>query len=246
LAGTSQNNKVCGLSTDYGTTWQLYDSIFGSMGNIVGMNSDGKYMYSGRYNGSNGYGTIATQRSDDHGASWSAVNGLKETNGEWINPTQIAVSATGQYGIVSGNGCDIYRTSNYGVSWVSCGIGDKNRMGAAISKNGKYCVASQGRASSGLFGGMIHSSDYGVTWSSSTIPFNLWFQSMSIQSMSMSDSGQYVVAISTSTQLFISNDFGVSFVNHTISGSLRECAMTGKGDYIWTASTTKIQQHFLK
>ena len=239
FTGISQNNKVCGLSTDYGTTWQIYDKSSDLMGDIVGMNSDGKYMYSGLYNYASGNGNRAIQRSDDYGASWSAVDGLKETNDEWINPTQIAVSATGQYGIVSGKGCDIYRTSDYGVSWDSCGIGDKYRMGATISKNGKYCVASEGSTLNNKESGIIHSSDFGVTWSPSTISStNQWFFSMS-----MSDSGQYVVAINAHTQLYISNDFGVSFVNRSISGSLRECAMTGKGDIIWTASTTKIQKH---
>ena len=231
-------NKVCGLSTDYGGTWQIYDSTSQFMGNIVGMNSDGKYMYCGLRNSYNGYGTLPIKRSNDYGASWSSIDGLKETNGQWINPTQIAISATGKYGIVVGQGCDIYKTSDYGENWVSCGIGNRYRMGAAISKNGKYCAAIEGSLSDNGASGIIHSSDYGVTWSSSTIPSTQLFVLMS-----MSDSGQYVAAISADTHLYISTDFGVSFVSHTISGSLRECAMTGKGDIIWTASTTKIQKH---
>jgi photosystem II stability/assembly factor-like uncharacterized protein len=237
LTGLSNNSGLCGLSTDYGSTWQIYNNTT-NMGNIVAMSSDGKYMYSGRYNGSNGYGIKEIQRSDDYGASWSGVVSLKETNGSFINPTQIAISATGQYGIVVGKGCDIYKTSDYGDNWVSCGIGDRYRMGAAISKNGKYCVASEGSATNNGTSGIIYSSDFGANWSSSSTTTNAWFFSMS-----MSDSGQYVVAVDANTGLYISRDFGVSFLKYTASGSLRECAMTGKGDVIWTAATSKIQKH---
>jgi photosystem II stability/assembly factor-like uncharacterized protein len=237
LTGLSYNNAVCGLSKDYGSTWEIYNYAT-NMGNVVGMSSDGKYMYTGKFNNANSYGLNEIQRSDDYGANWSGVASLKKPDGQLFNPTQIAISATGQYGIVVGKGCDIYKTSDYGVNWSPCGIGVKFRNTVAISKNGKYCVASEGSATNNVPCGIIYSSDFGANWSSSTTTNATFF------AMSMSDSGQYVVANDDYRGLYISRDFGASFDKVTNdSGSFRKCAMTGKGDVIWTVSTSKIQKH---
>jgi hypothetical protein len=146
--------------------------------------------------------------------------------------TSIAMSGNGQYMIAySINSVGTTTTgsisSNYGSSWspinTNAGLGISS---VAISYTGQYIITVGGFVTSTLTNFVNVSSNFGSTFSRSTLPSSRWV------TCSMSSSGQYML-VGSATTMYLSSNFGITF---SIISSLP--ALVGVPNRIPPGSTT--------
>ena len=141
-----------------------------------------RFSYSGYTSGYNLLFCIYV--SNDYGSTWSLSN-YQDYGGSLFGLySQVTISADGQIilATASGNILDpatgqIYRSSNYGVSFaaIASTLTSNNGTSVSISRDGSHAIASFGSSQS--FGFIKYSQDSGTTWNnitSGSVPNRTW------------------------------------------------------------------------
>jgi hypothetical protein len=161
-------------SSDYGSTWTNVVGLGVNNWIQVAPSSDGIHVAAIPYSGKGIY------ISSDYGSNWalSVVIASELLENNWYG---LASSSSGQQLVTTVKTSndtgsndietyDIYRSVDYGATWIKCNIttrgGEWGTTGLASSASGKQLVAA---AKSDF---LYLSTDYGVTWSalSSSVP----------------------------------------------------------------------------
>ena len=119
---------------------------------------------------------------------------------------------------------DIYRSTDFGGSFTLAYTGSGGYKGNAwinCSDDGKYCVASRGGTSEYLY----LSSDYGVTWGTTSITTGQQGYS------NISGNGMYIVC-ANSGNLYISSNYGSSFSTSRTALGFYDIAISFDGSVI--------------
>jgi len=209
----------------YSIIWTL-NSATTSNGNLpasewndIKSSSDGKRLVICSTNG--GIWTSA-----DSGVTWS-----QSTLSNTYYRTAITNSSTGQNLAAILNNGPIYISSNYGLNWSPLTVNGlpsyTTWYSIASSITGQYIVAST------IVGDIYISDNYGNSWSKSIIGLN--------SLLSISSSGQYIVAATTSS-IYISSNFGSTWRQLTIANGLpsltelwSSISISNSGQYIVAA-----------
>ena len=184
-------------SSDYGVTWvqipntsfpappgyNTTDKIYSS---TVALSNDGQYQVIGtdliRF-GDFGL-KFCIYVSNDYGSTWSLNNYQDYGSSLFGLYSQVAISANGQIVLAtaSGNIVDpaygqVYRSTNYGVSFaaITSTLTTNNGTSVSISRDGSHAIASFGSSQS--FGFIKYSQDSGTTWNnitSGSVPNRTW------------------------------------------------------------------------
>jgi hypothetical protein len=201
-AGNDGTNTFTYKSSDYGVTWELIprtsfpappnystDKIYTS---TVAISSDGQYQVIGtdtsRFT-NNGFGGgyelyYCIYVSNDYGVTWSLGDYQLYASSFFGVYSQVTISADGQLILATASGGitdvaygQIYRSSNYGVSFtgIASTFTNNNGTSVSISRDGSHAIASFG--SSQAFGFIKYSQDSGTTWNtitSGSVPNRTW------------------------------------------------------------------------
>lgn len=147
--------------------------------------------------------------TDENLVTWTELKPLGNTTAAYRSIC--ASSGTGVFGkyiYIGISGVGLFRSEDFGATFVNAGIGGYDRV--CCSKSGQYVYATAGVSGSGS-GIMARSSDFGVNW---TI-FNVGGLGGAVNALSCDGSGQYVYAMRGSNRtLFLSSNFGLSFVGN--------------------------------
>jgi hypothetical protein len=180
------------LSQNYGNTWSL----------LTANNSNLSYL-----DASDDLKVIAIPKlinnfisiSHNSGVTWFDATGA----GARSNWRQISLSSDGRYMLASVNETNqaLFKSSNSGISWGSTsGILSGGFTAVKISKNGQIQLAG---ATS--FGSLFISYDYGNTWSTSISTPKSWLN------IDMSDDAKYILASTNESNIYRSQDSGLSW-----------------------------------
>ncbi|HAQ21735.1 MAG TPA: hypothetical protein DCR40_21270 [Prolixibacteraceae bacterium] len=174
-------------STDYGGTWSSAVAL-GVTPSIMGCSGNGAIIelpVNGTYN---------HIRSANYGVSWGSAGFAA------FYQYALAMSNTGQYALSSGkpNSYTIPEvSSDYGINFSSTsGIGSVASRGI-VSETGQYMLV-------GGYNNIYKSINYGVTWTPVAI-VGSW------NNVSMSNTGQYQVATTTTGMIAQSSDYGATW-----------------------------------
>ncbi|HRY36901.1 MAG TPA: hypothetical protein P5230_03445, partial [Candidatus Magasanikbacteria bacterium] len=208
IAGNSSNNLLYS-SSDYGYSWTTTTPGWGYT--KTAMSSDGKYQTI------TGLGN-QIRVSSDYGKTWSIGRGAFAGC-----HSSISMSSDGKYQLATCNG-SIVRSFNYGISgsWS-----ESNAFGStdsAVSSDGKYQILAE------MDGPIRVSSDYGITWTTSTSAGeNAW------SAVSISANGKYQTAVVGSATdwdyIYISSDYGNTWSAKGKSTRWSDVAMSSDGKY---------------
>jgi len=204
------------MSSDYGHSWNETNAPTG-LWYVVDISLNCEYIIAG---GTNLY------FSTNYGADWTKTS-IKISN---AIIKSLSVSNDGQYIIVSLNEDIFYVSNNYGSSFTSHEGYDAVWSSTVISSSGQYILLTGNSKGEGV---SYYSTDYGVSW---TLGGEINYGS-TMSSDSSSD-GQYV-QVSSGHGLFISNNYGVSFVNQTIPSGWEgtpQIASDASGQFLSAAS----------
>ena len=163
--------------------------------------------------------------SEDGGNNWKQ----KYTISSW---SDVAMNGNGNIILVSDLRGYITLSKDGGNTWVNKITDIRRRWtGVAMSDDGKNQIACIG-------GGEVYmSTDFGETWD--TIKHTLIAnESRSWTDVYTSDSGQYITLVATSKEktvggeyIYVSNDFGITWIQQPIKGNWNSVAMSGDGKY---------------
>jgi hypothetical protein len=189
-------------SSDYGVTWVLIpktsfpgppnysaDNIYTS---TVALSNDGQYQVIGtdlsRFTFTSfggGYELyFCIYVSNDYGSTWTLSNYQLYSSSLFGLYSQVTISANGQIILATASGGitdvaygQIYRSSNYGVSFaaITSTLTANNGTSISISRDGSHAIASFGSSQS--FGFIKYSQDSGTTWNnitSGSVPNRTW------------------------------------------------------------------------
>ena len=135
----------------------------------------------------------------------------------------VAMNSTGQYQFADAGAGLVYRSVDYGVTWVATTLPSRNWVSVAVSSTGQYVMTA---SSDGATDRLYNSSDFGVTWVGRGYASNAWVQ------VAISASGQYQVGAATSLAIQISRDYGVTWSATDSSRSWSCIAISSSGQYI--------------
>jgi photosystem II stability/assembly factor-like uncharacterized protein len=185
-------------SSDYGVTWKNAYDIGNAMTNCISMSHSGEYQTA--CNGEKIY------ISSDHGNTWTETQTVNNTD------IFVCISLSGKYQLVISQGDALYRSVNYGLSWIR--YYDENSdiynsilsfpsAGASMSFDGRYQTI--------VCENIYRSSDYGVTWSTTNVitDANGYWDDHNWYGVDMSSDGQYQAAIEVIGEIYTSNDYGM-------------------------------------
>ena len=130
---------------------------------------------------------------------------------------RIAMSSNGQYisAIYSDPANYIYVSNNYGFTWTRYAFADPgNRI--AMSSTGQYQAYNHA-------GGVFVSSNYGVSFAKTGTNNNGNIR------VEMSDSGQYIISVGNSAQIYTSTDSGSTWAPKMTNAYWQDCAITANG-----------------
>jgi hypothetical protein len=186
----STQDGIIVQSSDYGATWTQNSSFSNSslvMANIV-CSENGQYILTAD--------TVNVIVSTNGGTSW--------TTNAYANVSQLAISSTGQYmvmttGSFNGNGY-LYVSNNYGSTWTTKTGNNYKWFVCAMSQSGQYIIANNLTDNKNYY-----SSDYGSTWNSNSYgggAFNFF---------GMDSTGQYIIGGVYNQPLYLSSNYGVTF-----------------------------------
>jgi hypothetical protein len=152
------------------------------------------------------------------GQNWTAVNQLPQAS--W---TAAALSASGQYQTVGGNGTGLYYSSNYGQTWIYVAMSGYI-IDVKISASGQYqfvCISG---------GGIFYSFNYGQTWTTSNAPNLNW------KGICISASGQYgsagaVSLLNANTFSYYTSNYGQTWTASSYNGFNFAMACSASGQY---------------
>ncbi len=158
--------------------------------------------------------------SNDYGVSFT------ENITDNLDYRQIRISSTGQYMscVIADLTGKVAVSSNYGVTWDIKSTGRRTGFKLGMSSNGQYQVVSSG---SGIIGYMSISSDYGATWGELTSAGSRDWQGISISS-----TGQYMVATVDLVGVYVSDDYGATWTSTAYSEFMRDCEISSSGEYM--------------
>jgi hypothetical protein len=189
-------------SSDYGVTWVLIpktsfpgppnysaDNIYTS---TVALSNDGQYQVIGtdlsRFTFTSfggGYELyFCIYVSNDYGSTWTLSNYQLYSSSLFGLYSQVTISANGQIILATASGGitdvaygQIYRSSNYGVSFaaITSTLTANNGTSISISRDGSHAIASFGSSQS--FGFIKYSQDSGASWNnitSGSVPNRTW------------------------------------------------------------------------
>jgi hypothetical protein len=228
---------------NYGALWTTIAGASGYTGYpSVVISSSGQYM--AYYDGSLGTFNYSTNA----GTSFTAFS---KTNiiADSFNFESMAISSSGQYAVLAVTTANfslrtIYVSSNFilPASFTKATIPSGTSTLASIcsismSSSGQYAVASAFGQAYGVTHKILYSTDYGVTWQNSNSPASQYWYYISI-----SDSGQYAVAVMTNTTgLYYSNNYGVDWTSITTSElEGRGISISGNGQYAFASYSVNL------
>lgn len=119
--------------------------------------------------------------------------------------------------IVGAYGANFQKSTDNGVSFASGGFQSSTR-GLSISANNKYILLAHNS-------GVVLSSDFGKSFTNTTLAGATYF------CVSVSDTGQYMLASASSGSTYLSTDYGVTW-NLAVYGGRRDCFVSGTGQYM--------------
>ena len=232
----AQNGGYLYVSSNYGTSWVTSGSVVVNNWNAVSISDDGSKI-SAVASGSNIY--------TYNGTTW--LLRLNDTSGNLFNVlnwSSITMSSDGSKITACGLNGYIYVSADFGSTWKRItSAGSKNWKSIIMSSDGSKLAAVENN------GYIYKSSDYGITWSQTTAPLGYWL------SISMSSDGSKMAAvgndITNKTYVYISYDFGISWISQTsanlklwnsvtISKDGLYIAAVSKNDYISVASYPEV------
>lgn len=237
VAGITSNGKQIYYSTNTGASWALPLAVPAvSRWNSVAYSGNGAYLIASMQAQTNSNGGI--YYSTNYGATWTLA-GAPTTN---IFYPSVAINYDGSYMFASEynytNGKKaqpsiVYRSTNFGVSWSATTpppIGSSFYFTTIVSDNsGEFLFTVVNKKT--LYLGF----DYGMNWTFLTVNDNPW------NSLATSSTGKYVAA-TTSQDVRLSEDYGVTWNTQTIKSSNIGClwapiALNGSGLYSVVAQT---------
>ena len=232
----AQNGGYLYVSSNYGTSWVTSGSVVVNNWNAVSISDDGSKI-SAVASGSNIY--------TYNGTTW--LLRLNDTSGNLFNVlnwSSITMSSDGSKSAACALSNYIYISADFGSTWKRItSAGSKSWTSIDMSSDGSKLAAVENN------GYIYKSSDYGITWSQTTAPLGYWL------SISMSSDGSKMAAvgndITNKTYVYISYDFGISWVSQTsanlklwnsvaISKDGLYIAAVSKNDYISVASYPEV------
>jgi len=232
---TSNFNGYVYVSSDYGVTWLLKNTLSDRIGAFA-ISNNGRYMITGESED----GSTSTDKyvymSSDYGQNWTALTSLPTSvlayNVVTLKPAWIggALSYNGQYITVSNSVGQIYTSNNYGVSfersvndWMVCTqFVPTNFHSINMSYSGQYqtALANNFGGSPTCYNNSIwRSSNYGKDWTETSYTGN-WGTGAAGGALKVSASGQYQFAAkrpfttvppTVAGGLFFSTDYGVTW-----------------------------------
>jgi hypothetical protein len=200
-AKTSANDVF--VSSNYGVTWtNVTTSVTNSMvyKAHIAMSSTGQYMTIVGYTANGGI------YSSNYGVTWNNTSGLASDNTFWS-----VMSSNGQYqyAVCGYQYTGLKVSSNYGATWSNLISIGANIV--ATSADGTYVIF-------GTSTGLQISSNSGSTWtvlgSSNNLP------SASYSLLSMSSTGQYIVAGARTGNIYYSSNYGNTWSATSISSTV--------------------------
>ena len=239
--GVSTSNGIF-LSTDYGSTWRR-ESFSGTPSDSVAISSTGKYMLSAT--------TVYLSISDNYGqpnpdttTSWYNGNSL------FLDPSNtnfrgryhaVAMSDDGSV-MYSTTHYRVWKSTDYGVTWVQSNGTGANYGHISCSANGKYVLICPYQVSGDVSNNVFVSSDYGVTFTAKGDVHSFYEGAVSScgRYMVASDGGRYSSYNNfRKGYLYASDDYGETWNQVTgTSGYYTGLAMSHNGNMIYTQSST--------
>jgi hypothetical protein len=205
-------------SADYGVSWTRYTGISALDWGSITISSTGQYQ-SAVLSGSSS--NIYT--SSNYGILWTPR--IMTTN----NYKNISMSATGQYqSVTTSSSGYLYISSNYGVAWNQRSNSPPaapailaNCNNISVSSNGMYQLVTSTSSTN------IHASmDYGYTWSARLgTPIGIW------SAISQSSNGRYQTAIIDASGIFVSSNYGVTWVQQMQIAKCISISISSSGKY---------------
>ena len=191
---TSGNLKGYSISSSYGVNWNstLIATVGSSSNQSIVINSTGQYLVVGLNN--------YTYISSNFGTSFYQTS-LNKGDGAYT------IDSTGTYiTYVENNNNIVYYSINRGASFVEANSGTFGQSGSsAASLDGKYVYGLNGNS-------LVRSTSYGANWTLG-VYLNSYF-------IACDYTGQNVIVIAGPfNNLYISNNYGVSFGSAVASGN---------------------------
>lgn len=213
-------------SVDWGVTWgNLTFTTFG-LKSVCITGSGNRYYLNGGYRVFYFDATYST-----FGSAANYLTSFPTLSGA-ITYTRMKCSQDGKYILIGGSGGNgtIYQSSDYGVTSTQ-----QNTQGSSIiiddvamSSDGKYQFLMF-RQTGGIAGRVMYSSNYGVTFTSPTMPSSY---SLTLLRVASSASGQYVITINQSVGVLFSSDYGKTYLYSSGSvGAPLDCCMSANGQF---------------
>jgi hypothetical protein len=207
----SSSNIYTLYSTNYGVTWSQ-SSPFSTAGinTSIAISSSGQYQTVSRHYDGIYYST-------NYGVDWKPSSLTIAPNIVFFY--SVSTSASGQYQVATvvsgGTVVGIYYSTNYGANWTQSFAPLQDYRDVSVSASGQYQVVTA--YNGGTNGNIYYSTDYGVNWTQASPTITDGFVSVSI-----SASGQYITAVTTSGRIYTSvlpvNNLPVTSL--TVSGVL--------------------------
>lgn len=147
--------------------------------------------YAGKYRICSDY--LCFRTSSDYGETWNRIDSSMCSD---PYDADAALSATGQYQIITAGHAGFYCSSDYGKTWAIVSTHYLTSRGVFISADGKYQFVTDG-------GYTYESSDYGNTWTEEGY--------LPIHSISFSESGRYRLKRNSNPVPYVSSDYGVTW-----------------------------------
>lgn len=211
-----RDNGSSYLSINYGNIFTAISAI-GTSVFVCSMSYSGQYMITCTYSSTIPYFTSS------YGSNWNQISALV------AKQYRIAkISGNGEYMLIGdyANGGNLYLSSNFGISWITNpGIGISSAYGfsaGGVSYTGQY-----------MFAQTNVSSNYGKNWRQTTPTSTI----SSLGAGNMSGTGQFLIVATGVDQIWISSNYGISFVNSGYSGTYPDCGISYTGQYMMSASS---------
>jgi len=223
-------------SVDWGVTWGNTAFTSFSLNGVCITGSGNRYYINGAYRV---FYFDATYSTFGTGASY--LTSFPTLSGS-LNYTRMKCSQDGKYILIGGSGgyATIYQSNDYGFTSTQ-----QNTQGAliniddvAMSADGKYQFLMF-RQTGAIAGRVMYSTNYGVTFSSPTMPSGV---SYTLIRVACSATGQYVVTINQSVGILFSTDYGKNYFASSISGTNNfiDICMSANGQFVLAITYTQV------
>lgn len=227
-------------SVDWGVTWYNQNFTSFSLTGCCITGSGNRYYLNGQYRVfyyDAIYSTFA--RGGDYLTSFPTLSG-------GATYTKIACSQDGKHILVGVGGSfgTIYKSNDYGATSLQVntqGVSSLSISDVAMSADGKYQFAMFSYGGSvAIQGRVMYSSNYGVTWSSPTMPSPA-VGNFVLSQVTCSATGQYVLVIHYSVGILISSDYGKTYIYSSSSAiPVGGCCMSANGQFQLAIATDRV------